>query len=60
MTTTEHENYAKDLLSSLSDDHPEIELINFAPDQTGTRNAAKAMTAILCHRLFKNNDPVES
>jgi len=55
MTSTEHENYAKDLLFSLSDDHPETEIVNFAPNRTQSRNAAKAMTAILCHRLFKKS-----
>lgn len=55
MTATDHENYAKDLLSSLSDDHPEVEGLNFVPDRTQSRNAAKAMTAILCHRLLKKS-----
>lgn len=56
MTSTEHESYAKELLSSLSRDHPEIKNLKFGPDQTQSRNAAKAMTALLCHRLLKNSD----
>jgi hypothetical protein len=55
MAPIEHENYAKDLLFSLSDDHPETELVNFVPDTTKSRNAAGAMTAILCQRLFKKS-----
>ncbi len=55
MTPTEHENYAKDLLFSLSDDHPEADLVNFVPDPAKSRNAAGAMTAILCQRLFKQS-----
>jgi HNH endonuclease len=51
MTATEHESYAKDLLSSLSDERREIEGMNFVIDRTQSRNAAKAMTAILCQRL---------
>ena len=45
MTDAEHENYAKDILSSLLDDRPEIEGVKFEPDRTQSRNAAKAMTA---------------
>jgi hypothetical protein len=56
MKATEHEKYAKALLSSLSDGHPEIESLDFRPDQTGKRNAADAMAAILCHRILKNSD----
>jgi hypothetical protein len=56
MTPTEHEKYAKELLSSLSDDHLEIESLDFVPDWTKSRNAAKAMTTILCHRILKNSD----
>jgi len=53
MTPAEHEKYAKALLSCLSDDHPEVENLNFQPDRAQSRNAARAMTAMLCHRLFK-------
>jgi hypothetical protein len=56
VTPTEHEKYSKELLSSLSDDHPGIETINFVPNLTQSRNAARAMTAILCHRLFKKSN----
>ena len=55
MTPAEHDDYAQDLLSSLSDDHPESELVNFDPDRTMSRNAARAMTAILCKRLLKSS-----
>ncbi len=53
MMPTEHERYAKKLLSSLSDEHPEVKSLSFEPDSTQSRNAAKAMTAILCNRLYK-------
>src|SRR5437899_904898 len=56
MTGAEHESFAKDLLSSLSDDRSEVEAIDFTPDRTQSRNAANAMTAILCHRLFKKSN----
>jgi hypothetical protein len=49
----EHEGYAQKLLSSLFDEHPEIESLDFVPDDSQSRNAAKAMTAILCNRLYK-------
>lgn len=52
---TEHEIYAKKLLSSLSDEQPEIEGLNFEPNRRQSRNAAKAMTAILCNRLYKTS-----
>jgi hypothetical protein len=55
MTSREHENYAKDLLLSLSDDSPETENVNFVLNPTQSRNAARAMTAILCHRLIKKS-----
>jgi hypothetical protein len=55
MTSIEHENYAKDLLSSLSDDHPETEIVNFVPSPRQSRNTASAMTAILCQRLSKKS-----
>jgi len=56
MTPTAHENYAKGLLSSLLDDHPEIESLNFDPDWAPRGNAARAMRAILCHRLVKHSN----
>jgi hypothetical protein len=55
MTSAEHENYAKDLLDSLSDESPTTEIVNFILNPMQSRNAAKAMTAILCHRLFKKS-----
>src|SRR5437763_1684562 len=55
MTPTEHTSYAKELLSSLVDDHPGIESLVFDFDRTQNRNAAKAMEAIVCHRLAKNS-----
>ena len=55
MTLTEHESYAKELLSSLADDNPEFESLHFISNRTQSRNAARAMTAILCHRLFKTS-----
>lgn len=48
-----HETYAMKLLSSLMDSEPQIEALNFQPDRTQSRNAAKAMTIILCNRLHK-------
>lgn len=55
MNPAKHENYARDLLFSLSDDHPETETLNFVPNATQSRNAARAMTKILCARLSKNS-----
>ncbi len=55
MTPSVHDDYAKDLLLSLFDYHPEMDVITFVPNPSQSRNAAKAMTAILCHRLFKNS-----
>lgn len=55
MTRTEHETYARDLLSSLRSDQPEIDNFDFAPVPNESRNAANAMTAILCHRLSKES-----
>ena len=52
MTLFEHESYAMELLSSLTDGHLEIENLRFEVDRTRRGNAARAMTAILCHRLF--------
>jgi HNH endonuclease len=55
MNTIEHENYAKRLLASLTDDHPDTENLSFEPDRGQSRNAAKAMTEILIHRLAKKS-----
>ena len=55
MTSRDHEDYAADLLVSLRDDGPEIEVPDFVPNPRQSRNAAKAMTAILCHGLFKQS-----
>jgi HNH endonuclease len=55
MTLTSHENFANELLLSLSDNQPEIETLEFAPDPARRRNAARAMTAILCNRLTKKS-----
>jgi predicted restriction endonuclease len=55
MTPAEHENYANELLSSLSDDHPEIESLDFVPVPNQKGNAARAMVVIHCHRLFKTS-----
>ncbi len=53
MLTDEHEKYANKLLLSLSDELPDVEKIIYEPNSTHSRNAAKAMTAILCNRLYK-------
>jgi hypothetical protein len=55
MTPKDHEDFATDLLFSLQGDSPETEALNFVPNPMQSRNAAKAMAAILCHRLFKNS-----
>jgi len=55
MTLIEHQSYAKEILSSLADDHPEVEGLIFVAEHTQSRNAARAMTAIICHRLFKKS-----
>jgi hypothetical protein len=53
MAATEHEAYAQELLSALTVDQPDTEELTFVPEQGQSRNAAKAMSAILCHRLSK-------
>jgi hypothetical protein len=60
MTPKDHDDYAKDLLRSLQGDSPETGAIDFDPNPKQKGNAAKAMAAILCHRLFKNSehDPI--
>jgi len=55
MAPSEHKQYAIDLLTDLSVDQPEIKDLNFDADRAQVRNAAKAMTAILCHRLLKKS-----
>src|SRR5271166_2412341 len=50
MTSADHETYARDLLSALAN-RADPEPLPFQPDSTKTRNAAGAMTAILCHKL---------
>lgn len=55
MTPRDHEDYAIDLLLALRDDNSETETLNFVPNRKQSRNAAKAMAAILCHRLSKNS-----
>ncbi len=56
MTFTEHENYARDLLSSLSTEYSRTETLDFVLNPTQSRNAAKAMTAILCRRLSESSN----
>lgn len=51
MTPSDHDNYATELLISLADAPSKNEPLIFIPDPDTSRNAAKAMTAILCHRL---------
>ncbi len=55
MIPAEHERYAKELLSSFADDRPEIESLHFDSDRTKSRNAARAMAEILCHRVFRKS-----
>src|SRR6266516_2276051 len=60
MSPTDHENFATDLLFSLSDEHTDAENLRFVPNPAQSRNAAKAMMALLCHRIFQNSeqDPI--
>lgn len=55
MPSTEHENYAKDLLLSLSGDDSQIGSLDFIPNPMQSRNAAKAMEVILCRRLLEKS-----
>jgi hypothetical protein len=55
MTPNDHKNYAADILFSLEDSHPDTDALNFVPNPTQSRNAARAMTTILCHRLLSNS-----
>ena len=56
MTTEDHENFAKNLLLALSANLSDTEDIPFIPRAAQSRNAARAITAILCHRLLRNSD----
>ncbi len=56
MTPQAHEDYAFDLLSSLRDDGPGIDDLSFVPNPRKSRNASKAMEAIVSHRLVKNSN----
>ena len=51
----EHERYANELASFLKDGDPEDESLEFALDRTKSRNAAKAMEALLRHRITKRS-----
>lgn len=51
--STDHEQYAQKLLASLSDENQELDRLDFEPNNSQSRNAAKAMTVILCNRLYK-------
>jgi len=55
MTRTDHDSYARELLLCLSNDYQEDEGLTLQPDHAQSRNAARAMTAILCHRLSKKS-----
>lgn len=55
MADSEHINYALTLLSSLSDSSQEPEIVDFVATSAQSRNAAKAMAAILCQRLGKGS-----
>lgn len=49
---TEQESYAAELLSALLVEDAKIDGLIFEPDRAQSRNAAKAMTAILCNRIY--------
>ena len=55
MASSKHEIYARGLLAALSPDHDRRNEIAFAPKTRQSRNAAHAMTAILCRRLSANS-----
>lgn len=61
MTLEQHEAYAQKVLSSLSDEYSAIESLPFQPNPKKKRNAAKAMTEIVCHRLWSSSqhNPVQ-
>jgi len=52
MTPVEHEKYARELLQALAD-NTEAKGPSAVANPRRTRNAAKAMEAIICHRLSK-------
>ncbi len=54
MVADEHETYARELKELLSPVHPQVEDISL-PRRTKKRNAAKAMEAIICQRLFERS-----
>lgn len=56
MTNEQHDEHALYLLASLSASEPTGTQLNFVPNSTQSRNAAKAMTAVICHRLFLNSN----
>jgi HNH endonuclease len=55
MTLAEHDKYATELLLHLPSGHAADAGPPFSPNPRQSRNAAKAMTTILCHRLLKNS-----
>jgi HNH endonuclease len=55
MADFEHVTYSRSLLSSLSDDGQETEVVDFVASASQPRNAAKALAAILCKRLGKTS-----
>jgi hypothetical protein len=54
MAPNEHESYAGELKELLSQDHPQVEDVP-SSHATNERNAAKAMEAIICQRLFERS-----
>ena len=54
MIPKDHDDFARDILSSLHGDPSQDQPLEFVPKLTKSRNAANAMAAILCNRLFKN------
>ena len=55
MTPKDHEDYATDFFLPLQEDGPETEAVSFVINPKKDRNAAGAMTAILCRRLFTSS-----
>ena len=51
MTLADHDKYSKELLAAISEDRERLPPLDFVPNPAQSRNAAKAMTAIICHRL---------
>src|SRR5579862_4497688 len=56
MNISQHKSFAKILLSDLAREHRKTHEFEFVPDRAQSRNAAKAMTSILCHRLFEKSE----